>query len=111
MADILTLKRGDTWRAVFSYKDSDGNPIDLTGCTPRIQVRTKRRGGLLLSLDLTDGLTLDELAGTVTVRYDLPSDFELGTHEFDIEMTYTDGTIESSCTMMLAVLEDITRAS
>lgn len=108
---VLTVKRGDTWRMVLSYKDNTGSPIDLTSCTARLQVRNKRSDQLLLDLDTTDGLTIDAAAGTVTVRYDLPADLELGTHEFDLEMTYADGTIESTETMQLRVIEDITYGS
>lgn len=108
MPATIDVKRGDTLRLIFEYIDSNGVPIDLSGCSARMQIRTKREKTLLLELVESDGLSLDSLAGTVVIRKQLPADFLVGSHEFDLEMTYSDGTVESTNTLILKVIEDVT---
>ena len=107
MADTITYKRGDTWRAVFTYTG-----VDLTGCSARAQIRNKRDDTLYLSGSSTSGeLVVDGVAGTITMRFEpeVTVEVPVGTHEADIEVTYSDGTVESSDTFLVKVLEDITR--
>lgn len=112
MADTLTFKRGDTWKLVFAYKDTNGDPIDLTDCSARLQVRDKRTKAVLLEGTIATGeVVITAVTGTVDVTF-LPAVTELvpiGTHETDLEMTYSDGTVESTETMLIKVIEDITR--
>lgn len=108
MASLPPIKRGDTWRATFTYLDDAGDPIDLTDCMCQLQIQDKQTKGLLL--DCTDYLVISPLVGEVSVDVDLPADFPVGTHQLDLQMTYSDGYVESSETMMLTILEDITRA-
>ena len=106
---ILTIKRGDTWKVTFTYKQPDGSPLDLTGCSARLQVRSKSNGELLLSADTTlGGLTLTPAEGLLTLTA-ATDDLPVGSHEFDLEMTYADGSIQSTDTMILKVLADISR--
>jgi len=37
----FTMDQGSTWTVSLVYKDSDGNPIDLTGYTAKMQLRRK----------------------------------------------------------------------
>ena len=105
----LSVKRNDSLRAVLSFTE-DGAAANLSGCTARLQIRVKRVGTLLLDCSTTDYLTIDGLAGTVTV--DVPAsemDIQTGKHEADLELTYADGTVRSSDTFIVTVLQDITR--
>jgi hypothetical protein len=38
------LKRGDTWRLVFTYTDAAGAPVDLSGASAHMQLRTAADG-------------------------------------------------------------------
>ena len=38
----IDIKRGDTWVAVFEYRDPDDGVVDLTSCDAFIQVRHPR---------------------------------------------------------------------
>lgn len=110
MSNNLTLKRGDTWRAVFTWTQGD-DPVDLTGCTARLMVRARRADELLLDLTSPDGgLTLTPLTGVVTVLATAAQTATLpvGTHVFDLELTYPDGSVQSTETAFLTVLEDVT---
>lgn len=75
MSDIdLQLSKGVTFKAVFNYRDSDGNPVNLSGYSARMQVR---RGyddtELLVSLTseepyTSDGdITIDNSESSITV--------------------------------------------
>lgn len=105
----FTLKRGDTWSQTFSWRQGSetGDPVDLTDCTARMQLRDKTDA---LILDCTPYLTVDGLTGTVEIV--VPADetevFPVAKLSFDIEMTFPDGTVQSTETMALKVLEDVT---
>ena len=52
------------------YKDNEDNPIDLTGCSAKMQVRDTK-GGSKLAFSLTSpigGITIDGPNGKVTVK-------------------------------------------
>jgi hypothetical protein len=110
--DTLTFKRGDTWKLSFAYKDDIGTPIYLTDCSARLQVRDKRTKSVLLEGTMATGeVVITAVTGAVDITF-LPAVTELvtlGTHETDLEMTYSDGTVESTETMNIKVIEDITR--
>lgn len=109
--NLATVKRGDTWNFIFNWKTND-TPIDLTGCTARMQVRKKKLGTLLASVTTEDGgITIDGLLGKVNISFpaDITSSCEPGTHDTDLEVTFTTGEVRSSQTLQIVVLEDVTR--
>ena len=70
MADLPALynieaRQGDTWTRVFTWS-VDGSPVDLTGRTARMEVRTKP-SATTATLNATPYITLGGNAGTVTV--------------------------------------------
>jgi len=102
-------KRGDTWRQVFYWKQGSesGPPVDLSGCTARLQLKDKSK---LLILDATAYLTIDPINGSL--QTDVPASetvlFPLESLYFDIELTFPDGSVQSTETMRLQIVEDIT---
>lgn len=103
----FTVKRGDTWRQTFTWRQGSetGDPVDLTGCTARLQVRD-RTGDLIL--DATDDLTINGATGTISVDVLIPSTVLPGKYIFDVEVTYTDGFVQSTETQTLKIEGDIT---
>lgn len=108
---LFTMKRGDTFKLTFRYQNSGGSAIDLTGCTARLQIRAKRTGTLLLEAATASGVTVYGPTGTIAllVTPDKTRTLPIGTHEFDLELTYPDGTVSSTETSLVKVIEDITR--
>ena len=105
----FTLKRGDTWSQTFTWKQGSetGDPLDLTGCNARCHLRD--RSDALIAV--VDGyLTVDGAVGTVAVNVPAfeTTEFPVGKLLFDIELTFPDGTVQSTETMALKVLEDVT---
>lgn len=103
----FTVKRGDTWVQAFDYKQESetGDPVNLTHCSARLQVRAQSG---VLALDCTDALTIDAVAGRVSVRKLVPATIPIGQYVFDLEMTFSDGRVQSTVTQTLKILPDVT---
>ena len=59
-----------TFTFVLDYKDSDGNAIDLTGASAKMQVRDAK-GGTKLAVTLTSpsgGIVIDQPNGKLTIK-------------------------------------------
>ena len=70
MADLpgsydIKARQGATWTRVFSWS-VDGTPVNLTGRTARMEVRTKPDATSVV-LNVTPYITLGGAAGTVTI--------------------------------------------
>lgn len=92
----LKCEQGATFRLVGTYRGSDGEPVDLTGCTARMQVR--RRAGaepVLLDLSSGDGITLGGIAGTVAIVIDADTTADLpdGRFAYDLEIESDGGEV------------------
>lgn len=105
----LSLKRGDTWNQSFYWKQGSttGEPVNLIGCTARMQLRSKDDE---LVLDATPYLTVSGAEGGVLVS--IPANktalFPVDSLLFDIEITFVDGTVKSTDTMKIKIIEDVT---
>lgn len=68
-AYTLTIEQGATLSLVATWKDSAGNPINLTSYTARLAVRTHHSSAtVLLSLTTANGgITLGGALGTITI--------------------------------------------
>lgn len=93
----LTFYRGDTQRLVRRLKDANGDFFDLTGCTPKAQIRTLTSSPDVLieftcSLDTQSGSTLGGviLAIPAGATSALPS-----TTMWDFQLTHPDGSVRT----------------
>ena len=108
----ITLKRGDTLDLEFQWLDGDGLPVDLTGCTARLQMRNRAGNEVLeCTCGSSDGLEIVTAEGKVRWREEASStaSFSPGTYYFDLEVTFPDSTVRSTETVQLIVEMDITR--
>ena len=107
-ACLPVLKRGDTWSLVFRWLQSSGQPIDLTGCEARMQIRHATSKKLAA---VPDSLIIDTPTGSVTATFLVATTETVspGTYLTDMEVEYVDGTVTSSDTLQIRVAEDITR--
>lgn len=61
--------QGSTLSLSLTYKDSNEAPVNLTGYTARMQVRTEpNASSTLLSLTSGSGITLGGSAGTIAIQ-------------------------------------------
>jgi len=109
MSATFPVKRGDTWRQPFYWRQgsANGSPVDLTGCAFRMHVRDSL-GALIL--DCTDSLAVAPEDGEVTVEIDIPETIAIPRkpYKFDIEVTWPDGSVRSTATAYLNVIQDET---
>jgi hypothetical protein len=107
---ILTVKRGDTWNIQFDWKN-DNAPIDLTGCTARMQIRDKL-DALITTVTTANHITIFGTTGTVNVSFPsaITEDIDPGTYYSDLEITFpVTGQVQSSNIIQFQVQQDITR--
>lgn len=84
-----TMNQGDTWRRNLKWNDSAGDPMDLTGYTARMQLRTS-----VDSVDVVIELTTGN--GRITITLPNQIDVEIsaedtalidpGSYKYDLEM-------------------------
>lgn len=109
---LPSMKRGDTWIIPFNWS-SQSSPIDLTGCSARMQIRNKKTKQLIaetLSSDSTIAIDGPEGKVTATFAADITNEIPPGTYDSDLEITFpVTGRVISSKTIQIVVEEDISR--
>ncbi len=65
----LTIEQGSSFLRIVIYRDSDGNPVDLTGYTATMQIRrTKESSSVIQELSTSNGyLQLGGVIGTISI--------------------------------------------
>lgn len=109
---LSPYKRGDTWRIPFAWRQYRNGPsIDLTDCTAAMQIRNKRTGELVAEADefVFEPRDDEDFPSIVVAVFNNTQDVEPGTHLTDLEVTFADGTKQSSATFSLPVIADQTR--
>ena len=85
----FTAKQGDTFHRQVTWS-GDSGPINLTGYTARMQLRTSYTSNTaVLSLTQASGLTLGGAAGTIDINITSiqTTALAVGTYVYDLEMT------------------------
>lgn len=110
----ITIIQGATLRDVTTWKAGDpAVPVDLTGCTARMQVR-ERVNSLSTLLDLTTengGIILGGTAGTVTVYLSATATaaLEWRAGVYDLEIQFGSGDVRRLLAGTAVVLPEVTR--
>lgn len=81
----FTINQGSTFTLPLVWKDSEGVPLDLTGLTPKMQIRTR---GHALILDCAAYFTTVPLQGKVTLTLpgSVTRDLDFDTAIYDLEL-------------------------
>lgn len=61
------INQGASFAWTYTWRDSAGDPVDLTGYSARLSIREHVRGVLELNLVDGDGITLGGDAGTIAI--------------------------------------------
>lgn len=104
------LYRGDTWMRGWALKNPAKQPIDLSGATARLHLRSQAKA-LIYAATTTNGcIIVDAVAGklALTVAASVTATWQPGTYKFDLEITYPDGTVTTYESSALSVIEDQT---
>lgn len=109
----LTIYQGATFRKRLTWLDSSKAPIDLTGCTARMQVRAEVESpDVLLSLTTeNDRITLGGITGTVDlfVTDEDTALIDWAGGVFDIEIGHANGDVTRLAQGSIAVSPEVTR--
>lgn len=93
----IYIEQGATFRLNLLWKDSLGNPVNLTGYSARMQVRRAYNNPYtLLSLTSSDGtITLGGSLGTIVVDGPalLTEEMSSRVGVYDLELESADGTV------------------
>lgn len=85
----ITCEQGATFNLVLTWRNPDQSPIDVTGYTAKMQVRTSKSAeSAVLTLTDGDGITLGGVDGTITLTASATAtgDIAEGTYVYDLEL-------------------------
>lgn len=110
----LSIDQGATFTKTVTWKTGKpATPVDLTGCTARMQVRESVESeDVLLSLTTENGrIALGGLAGTVDLRVEATDTalIEWAAGVYDLEIQFTDGTVRRLFSGSVTVSPEVTR--
>jgi len=110
----ITIYQGATLRDVTTWKSGDpAVPVDLTGCTARMQVRQKVEStDVLLSLTTENGgIILGGTAGTVTIYLSATATAALTWKSgvYDLEIEFGTGDVRRLLAGAVVVSPEVTR--
>lgn len=108
----ITADQGATYSQVFTWKDSNGDPVSLVGWTARMAIRRNRTADTAV-LDLTTSngrITLGGAAGTVTLAVTAADmeDVDAGCYVYDLELV-NGSTVERLVMGTFTVRGEVTR--
>lgn len=104
------VKNGDTWKFTFVWSNNSG-PINLTGCTAKMQVRDRAGTLVATSSSAASQITIVGTTGTVNVGFPATTTalVPAGVYLTDLQITFADNTVQSTSTISLYVEEGITQ--
>ncbi len=109
----FTIEQGASLTRPFVWKDGNGDPVDLTGYTARMQVRpTVQSSTVLLELTTANGrITLGGANGTVTLVISPQTSAGITWRRgvYDIELMSADGTVTRFLEGEIQVSREVTR--
>ena len=100
----------DTFRSVEFTINVDGSPVDLTGTTIATEFRFRTKTGTVVkSVNNSAGMTItDAVNGVVEIDEFTPVTWSPDTYYYDVQITFTDGTIKTYVQGTVKILQDVT---
>lgn len=86
------IDQGATFYTEIEYLNGDDTPIDLEGCTAKMQVRNSKGGGkIVCTLTTDDGIALDTETATfkITIAPEFTKNFYYPKSSYDLVVTDT----------------------
>ena len=106
VAKIKPQLKNDTFNGVrFTMSPA----TDLTGATIRTQFRKGSKTGILeKELNISTGITIEDLTDGIFVWDAFIMDFEVGTYNYDVQITFSGGDVKTYVEGTMAVTQDTT---
>lgn len=115
MAEIYDIEvdQGATFQMQLTWKDENGNPVDLAGFTARMQIRKRARADEVLAEATTENgyITLGGDEGTVeiSVPASVTEDFDFKRGVYDLELESSGGIVTRLIQGCVYVDREVTR--
>lgn len=111
--DII-CEQGATFRKTFTWLDENEQPIDLTGCSARMQVRSSHKATttwVSLTTATNGGLTITPLTGTIAVVISATVTATLPVNKgvYDLEVVHPSGDVTRLMQGAFTVSPEVTR--
>lgn len=107
----FVCEQGATFSRTLTWRDPNGDPIDLTGYSARMQVRPTARGATEPLVEITDGdgITLGGEEGTIALYVDADATASLPAEplRYDIELEQ-DGNVTRLLAGWFKVVAEVT---
>jgi hypothetical protein len=107
------IEQGATLLKPIVWKDSSGEPVNLTNYTARMQVRQSvSSADVLLELSTSNGkISLAPSTGTITLIFSATTTAAIAWKrgKYDLELTSGDGTVTRLIEGQISVSQEITR--
>jgi hypothetical protein len=104
-------EQGATFSSVLTWKDENGNPINITGSTAEMQVRSKVCTDPIITLSTSNGgIALGGALGTITlsIAASVTDDLKAGTYIYDLEIN-NGGTVTRLIEGSFTVSPEVTK--
>lgn len=92
----IVIEQGATFSLPATWRDEDGTPVDLTGCTAQMHIRQSKTSPSTIH-ELTDvsGIALGGTAGTVVATIDAATTagFSFSEGYYDLEIVHPDTSV------------------
>ena len=111
----ITIEQGATFTLDLTWEDSDGNAVDLTGYSARMQVRASKSATTTLldiPTDTNTSITLGGTQGTIAIRIEDDVTEALDAPQtafYDLELEAGDGTVTRLLEGGVTITEEVTR--
>ena len=113
MADTydIEIDAGATFQLQALWKDSDGDPINLTGYSARMHIRrTVEADDIDVELTSGSGITLGGTAGTIDIEInDATTSGLSGEYVYDLELESGGGVVSRVIQGAVTVIPEVTR--
>ncbi|SEH05268.1 hypothetical protein [Candidatus Venteria ishoeyi] len=103
--------KGDTFAGIqFTILNTtDSTPIDLTGVAIKTQFRKhSKTGKVVKEIETENGITITNAVNGVFKFNAFVIDWSAGVYYYDIEFTFSDGTIVTYLEGTLTIIQDVT---
>lgn len=107
------INQGSTFNPTITWKDSGGNPVDLTGYSARMQIRRHVRASTTIA-SLTDSagdITLGGAAGTIkpVISATDTAAFDFDEAVYDLELEDASGVVTRLLDGSIVLRREVTR--
>jgi hypothetical protein len=111
-----TIDQGADWYINFTYEQPSGTPVNITGYTAALQIRTSplaKTTVLNLTSAVGGGITITGASGLLACRATAAQTNAItnGKYAYDIEITSPAGVVTRICQGTIEVSPQVTRTS